>query len=79
MAIINETMARRFWPAGDAVGAHIRRNDTMLEIVGVALDVRNHGLGKEPNLYLYTPFAQNPQTAVYGCGPERGRTRGDHQ
>jgi predicted permease len=64
VAIINETMARRFWPAGDAVGAHIRRNDTMLEIVGVARDVRNHGLGKEPNLYLYTPFAQNPQNPL---------------
>jgi predicted permease len=44
-AVINESMARRYWPDGRAVGTRIRmgadRNSPPVEIVGVVGDVRN--------------------------------------
>lgn len=64
VAIISETMAQRFWPEGDAIGAHIQRGETSLEIIGVAADVQNRQLGEDPGLYVYTPFAQHPAMNV---------------
>jgi putative ABC transport system permease protein len=43
--VVSESMARRYWPDGRAVGARIRmgpnRNAPVIEIVGVVGDVRN--------------------------------------
>jgi putative ABC transport system permease protein len=45
VAIINEAMAREFWPGGDAVGKRIAdataKTPTWIEIVGVASDVHS--------------------------------------
>ena len=71
VAVINETMARRYWPAGNAVGQRIRMPDLKLtapleaasanssgwrEIVGVAGDVRNDGLDRPVLPAIYTPY-----------------------
>jgi predicted permease len=44
-AVIGESMARRYWPDGDAIGARIRMganpNAPLVEIVGIVGDVRN--------------------------------------
>lgn len=57
VAIINQTMARRYFPNGDAVGqrfALIGEPQNLFEIVGVAADVKQFGLIEEnkPNFYL---------------------------
>ena len=41
VAIISETMARRFWPGGDAVGEGLDLYGTRYRIIGVAADVRD--------------------------------------
>ena len=54
--VVNETMARRFWPDGDAVGKTvIVPDDTPIEaeIVGVARDIKYYSLGEEPQPYVY--------------------------
>lgn len=47
VVIINETMARRFWPQGDALGARIRLGPNpespWITIVGITGDIRQHG------------------------------------
>lgn len=47
VVIINETMARRFWPQGDALGARIRLGpdpeSPWITVVGITGDVRQHG------------------------------------
>lgn len=69
VVIVNETLARRFWPKGDAVGAYIQidDNDTgprPVEIVGVVGDVKHVGLEDEATLDVYLPVAQIHEDGV---------------
>jgi putative ABC transport system permease protein len=60
--IINETMAQRMFPAGDALGRRIRswRDENLLrEIVGVVRDVRHFGLDDELRGIVYVPHTQD--------------------
>lgn len=52
VVIINETMARMFWPKGDAIGARVQigpgsPNQAWITIVGIVSDVRQHGPATE--------------------------------
>jgi putative ABC transport system permease protein len=40
-AVISESLARRHWPAGEALGARIRLGGRLVTVVGVVGDVRN--------------------------------------
>ena len=40
VAIVNETLARRLWPAGNALGQRLRTHDGVLEVVGIAKDAK---------------------------------------
>ena len=63
VAIINETMARRFWANEDPIGRHViyARESITVEIVGIAADVKIGGLGDNgPNNELYVPYRQRP-------------------
>jgi putative ABC transport system permease protein len=60
VAVINETMSRRFWPDADAVGQSIQPggNRPPIEIIGVARDIKYYSLAEEPQPYVYTSAAQ---------------------
>jgi putative ABC transport system permease protein len=68
VAIINQTMARRFWPGQDPLGRRfqIGPHDTAkwMTIVGVVKDVRNRALDSEIGYSTYQPFAQQPRTRM---------------
>jgi predicted permease len=59
VVIINETMARRYWPNDDALGKRIKLTDDWLEIVGVSKDVKNRSLSEPPRPLLYLPLLQD--------------------
>jgi predicted permease len=59
VAIINETMARRYWPGGDVLGRRIKLSKDWLEIVGIAKDVKNRSLREAPQPFLYLPLLQD--------------------
>jgi predicted permease len=59
VAVINETMARRYWPGRDPVGTTIRFGRGPVMIVGVARDGKYSRLSEEPRNYLYLPALQN--------------------
>ncbi|HEY0321332.1 MAG TPA: ABC transporter permease [Pyrinomonadaceae bacterium] len=62
VVIVNERLARRYFPAGDALGKRliISDEDGPLEIVGIAADVKNEDLDEEADMTAYRPFQQDP-------------------
>ncbi|HEY0078083.1 MAG TPA: ABC transporter permease [Pyrinomonadaceae bacterium] len=68
VVIINEAMAREFWPNEDPIGQRIRIDyDRGLarEIVGVAGNVRNFGLDADPKPEMYVSQDQFPFQATF--------------
>ena len=64
--VVNETMARRFWPGGDALGQSVGFGGTLLTVVGIARDARYETLGEEPMPYAYLPLeSANPRYHDY--------------
>jgi predicted permease len=63
--IVNETLARRYWPGESAIGKRIGRpgdNPRWMEVVGVANDIAFPANLSEPytRFQAYRPLAQNP-------------------
>jgi putative ABC transport system permease protein len=68
VAVVNTTMARRFWPDGDALGKRIRL-DAMTEgpwltVIGVVSDIKNESLTQAPRPEVYFPYVQFPTRGV---------------
>ena len=64
VAIVSESMARRFWPSGQAIGERVRTTDGgWARIVGVCGDVVHDWFdGRTPT--LYRPLTQAPADAL---------------
>jgi putative ABC transport system permease protein len=62
VAIVNDTMARRYWPNGSPIGRRVMFTGTndWREVVGVVRDVRHWGLARPVNPEIYVPLAQYP-------------------
>jgi putative ABC transport system permease protein len=65
VALINDTLARRFWPNEDPVGrrflfGHPAPNNPWITIVGVAGDQKLYGLANPSRLEIYLPYRQRP-------------------
>lgn len=63
VAVVNEQLAKHYWPAGDAVGQHIRldsRTGTPVEIVGVATTIKYESTSERAMDFVYLPLAQHP-------------------
>jgi putative ABC transport system permease protein len=64
VVVVNEAMARHFWPGLDPVGRRLRISDNgnseWLTIVGVVGDVRQMGLDQPVASELYVPYRQYP-------------------
>jgi putative ABC transport system permease protein len=72
LALINFTMARQYWPQGDALGKELRLpdlkgeppleqvapdSDTWLRVIGIVADARNDGLRKPIKPAVFVPFS----------------------
>jgi len=62
VAIVNAHFAKHYWPGGDAVGKHIRLDNSAgvpVEIVGVAETIKYQTMA-DPMDFVYLPLAQRP-------------------
>ncbi|HEU6450352.1 MAG TPA: ABC transporter permease [Gemmatimonadaceae bacterium] len=82
VTIINESFAKAFWPAGDAIGKCVQIRSwgppsgdvPCSEIVGIAADVKSESIRGEPGPQMYAPLAQRSDVAP---GELLVRTDGD--
>jgi putative ABC transport system permease protein len=75
VAVINETLARAYWPNEDPIGRRFRLLDApperartvFLTVVGVVADAKNNGLTEAAANEAYVPMRQRP-VAIAGMG-----------
>jgi predicted permease len=80
IAIVNETLARRFFPQGDSLGKRValfppeplmppqmrpQYARSLMTIVGIVADLRTLGLENAPEPELYAPVAQSGMQTQY--------------
>jgi predicted permease len=64
VAIVDESMARRYWPNEGAIGKRFKgqdprgKGDDWLTVVGIVRDMRRSGLERGPIPHVYEPYAQ---------------------
>src|SRR5262249_15140034 len=72
VAILSESLARRYWPGADPIGKHLRlkfsartawqpvARESWLTVVGVVGDTREWQWSEDKGGQIYIPYAQNP-------------------
>jgi len=73
VVLIDENLARRFWPNEEAVGKHIKYDSPAWhEIIGVVEEVKRYGSEAKPLIKIYTPMGraavQAPTLSVRTAG-----------
>jgi predicted permease len=62
VVVISQSMAKQFWPNGDAIGHHVKLSffpDADRQVIGIVGDVKQQGLNSTAGIAtLYWPFAQ---------------------
>jgi predicted permease len=70
VALVDEMLAKKYWPGEDPVGKRIsfeggQQQPRWREVVGVVGHVKSTSLEGEPRGQYYVPYAQSPQTGVF--------------
>ncbi len=58
VAVINETMAAKYWPGRDPIGEHIQIKDQSIQIVGIAKNSKYGTIRENPKPFYYIPMRQ---------------------
>jgi predicted permease len=67
VAIVNETMARTFWPNGQAIGGRLHtdgRSSDPYEVIGIARDHKVRSVGEPPRPYLHLPAGPSREVGL---------------
>lgn len=84
VAVVNETLVRRYFPGQNPLGERLEINDNggrrTVEIVGVVGDVKHYGLDTKSTYDIYIPWRQVQKSAVVWLASNQYwilRTQGD--
>ncbi len=58
VAIVNESMAKSYWPHRSPIGGRIQIGKQTLEVIGIAKNIKYRDLSEHPQPFLYLPFSQ---------------------
>jgi predicted permease len=59
VALVNETMAQKYWPGGKAVGGRVEADlGVEREVIGIVQDFKYGARAEEPKSYLFIPLDQ---------------------
>ena len=64
VAVVNSTLARRYWHGQNPIGRELRLGGIARTVVGVAANVKHRFTGEDPAPVAYLPFTQAPATDV---------------
>ena len=59
VVIINEAMAKRYWPKGNALGARIQMGPNPVEVIGIVADSKYGSINERPLPQLFMPMARS--------------------
>jgi predicted permease len=67
VAIVNEAMARQYWPGEECIGRKFRSGKNVVQIVGVARNSKLAALNRDALPYVYVPLAQfyRPRVTIH--------------
>src|SRR5262249_29493523 len=79
VVVVNETMAKRFWPGENPVGRALQFGPRTIAIIGVVGDTQATGVARAPKPQLYSPYLQrfepNMRLIVRTTGDPRAMTK----
>ncbi len=58
VAVVDQTLVKKYWPNRSPLGQHFQLQGRDFEVVGVAGNVKHDTLGEDPSPTLYAPFSQ---------------------
>jgi putative ABC transport system permease protein len=69
VALVSQSLTKRFWPNEDPIGKQIEYGNMdgdlrLLTIIGIVGDVRDNGLDRDPRPTVYTDYFQRPATTA---------------
>jgi macrolide transport system ATP-binding/permease protein len=59
VAVVNETMAERYWRGKDPIGERVQVKGRWMRVVGVAKDSKYRSVRETPKPFFYVPWRQN--------------------
>jgi predicted permease len=59
VALINETLARKFWPTESPIGRHFKLGKLDMEVVGIVADAKYTSLRRDVPPTVYHPYVQD--------------------
>jgi putative ABC transport system permease protein len=62
--LIDETLARQYWPNENPLGRRMRLWGQFRQVVGIVGQVHHYGLEKQPEPTIYAPFEQMPNKSM---------------
>ncbi len=68
VAVVNEALAKRFWPGQSPIGQRIRYDKEWLSIIGVAGNIKEERLEVESDMQIYVAYPQVPPAVLQFVG-----------